>query len=158
MLWNSECHQVRQWLPLLADSDLPLSERTTVERHLRQCSDCRQQLSRTETSLAVLHDVRAARSAQPAGSLWPAIERQLDGIAFRRADSRAGWIPVGALATACAAMLLVGVFGPGFDTLPDTGGIVEEPGAFRASAMTVSERGARYRSSNSPYYSDTDSY
>ena len=79
MIWNSECHQVRQWLPLLAESDLPLSERTAVERHLRQCSDCRQEFSLTETSQAVLHEVRATRSSQTGGSLWPAIERQLEG-------------------------------------------------------------------------------
>ena len=157
MIWNSECHQVRQWLPLLAESDLPLSERTAVERHLRQCSDCRQEFSLTETSQAVLHEVRATRSSQTGSSLWPAIERQLEGIAFRRGDSRSGWIPVGALAAACAAMLLIGVFGPGFDTLPYTGEIVEVDG-LRPQATTVSESGGRYRSSGSPYYSDTDSY
>ena len=157
MIWNSECHQVRQWLPLLAESDLPLSERTAVERHLRQCSDCRGELSLTETSLGVLHEVRTPRRGEPGGSLWPAIERQLDGIAFRRGETRTGWLPVGALAAACAALLLIGVFGPGFDTLPYTGEIVEVPG-FRPSATAVSGSGTRYRSSGSPYYSDTDSY
>lgn len=157
MMWNRECHQVRQWLPLLAESDLPLSERTAVERHLRQCSECREELSLTDTSQGVLHEVRASRSGQATSSLWPAIERQLEGLTFRRGDTRSGWIPVGALAAACAAMLLIGVFGPGFDTLPYTGEIVEH-NDFRGPTTGVSGTGARYRSSGSPYYSDTDSY
>lgn len=157
MIWNN-CHQVRQRLPLLAESDLPVAERTVVERHLLQCPECRRQLSLTGESQAVLHEVRAVRPVEGNASVWPAVERQLAGVPFRQRAERPGWIPVGALTTACAALLFIGVFGPGFDSLPSSIETVEVIDGSGPSAKGVSGRGYEYKPSQSPYFNDTNSY
>lgn len=97
------CRRVAGWLPLLAGAELHGEERRRAQRHLIGCPSCRATLAAHERALAALqslaqHDPAPSRPTvlsltgaapeavptaidsvpAPAGSLWPALARQIE--------------------------------------------------------------------------------
>jgi len=59
------CHDVRELFSTLIDEALDASERRTVDAHLATCAECRRELERLRSTVALLHAVEPART--PAG-------------------------------------------------------------------------------------------
>ena len=59
------CHDVRELFSALIDEALDASERRTVDAHLATCAECRRELERLRSTVALLHAVEPART--PAG-------------------------------------------------------------------------------------------
>ena len=75
---NPRCNWVRDRLPLLAGVELLGAERRRVERHLIGCAQCREHRHALGRALDVLHAAAAEPpTAAEAGSLWPALARQI---------------------------------------------------------------------------------
>ena len=59
------CHDVRELFSALIDEALDASERRTVDAHLATCAECRRELERLRSTVALVHAVEPART--PAG-------------------------------------------------------------------------------------------
>jgi hypothetical protein len=135
MMWNFSCRKTRRLLALSAGSDLEGRECASAQRHLAVCPRCREVWQGLVRSQRVLERV----SAEPApgrlapgvlkpASIWPGIQRHLQTIdAEVLAPDWRGWLPSGALAAACLAIVMV--------ALPDPPGGVNTAGP--DSPMTI---------------------
>jgi hypothetical protein len=140
MIWNLNCRKTRRLLALSADNDFTERPAPEIDRHLAVCPRCRetwqglrngqqalQRLSIARFEEARLEETRleeARAEATRAGgespvserpSLWPGVAQHLRGIDEQSAapDWR-GWLPSGALAAACLAVVVVTVPDPQF--------------------------------------------
>ncbi len=59
------CSQARRWLNLYVDERLSLQRYAALERHMRACSACRQELNFLETLRASVADAEGGRIPQP---------------------------------------------------------------------------------------------
>jgi predicted anti-sigma-YlaC factor YlaD len=122
MSWNMNCRKTRRLLALWAGSDLEQRERQVAERHLAACPGCRDVWLRLAQSQHVLESVRSAplenlEQAVPVrpASVWPWVSRHIRAmhqtVVLNRADSRGAswrdWLPAGAVAAACVAIISV---------------------------------------------------
>jgi anti-sigma factor RsiW len=71
---------VTDHLSAYLDDDLDAATRGQVERHLRSCAACADELGKLRRLVAYAGDV-TAHDAPPARDLWPAIEARLAGAA-----------------------------------------------------------------------------
>ncbi|MBI3865972.1 MAG: zf-HC2 domain-containing protein [Planctomycetia bacterium] len=110
MIWNNECRKARRLLALAADNDLNERDASGVERHLAVCPQCR------EVRKGLLQAQQAFDLARPsaepgnlpAASVWPGVSRHIRAIdAVPAAPGWYDWLPTGALAAACLALLAV---------------------------------------------------
>ena len=114
MIWNLNCRKTRRLLALAAGNDLEERDLSGTQRHLAVCPQCRDVwhgLRRTQQALEQVRSTPAAEKGPPdAGhsSLWPTVARHVRAIDAQaaKADWR-GWLPVGALAAACLAVVMV---------------------------------------------------
>jgi hypothetical protein len=117
MNWNlNNCRKTRRLLALAAGNDLDERELAGAERHLAVCPQCRevwQGLRQTQQALERVRSAAALEQDSPAPtwprpSLWPAVARHVRAIDAQAAkpDWR-GWLPAGALAAACFAVVVV---------------------------------------------------
>jgi anti-sigma factor RsiW len=111
----SSCRWFVARLPLLVGDDLLGPERRVVQRHLVTCDACRARLERLRVSQTALHLVAARPldavpgGAQPGGSLWPELARQIREGRAPRPAGRPRWLaPVAGLAAALLVMALLG--------------------------------------------------
>jgi hypothetical protein len=111
MNWNLNCRKTRRLLALAAGNDLDERELAGAERHLAVCPQCRQVWQGLQQTQQALEQVRAAPMAEsnlPAPSLWPAVARHVRTIDAQAATADwRGWLPAGALAAACLAVVMV---------------------------------------------------
>lgn len=110
MIWKINCRTTRRLLALWAGNDLEERESRRAERHLAVCPPCREAWEQLKRSQRVLDRVRPAPAddARLDVSLWPAVARQVRVIdATSVAPNWRGWLPAGALAAACFAVLMV---------------------------------------------------
>jgi len=110
MMWNLNCRKTRRLLALSAGNDLEERELPGAERHLAVCPRCREVWERLRHSQQVLERVSAAPvedRASPA-SIWPAVARHIRVIDEQTVQTNwRAWLPAGALAAACLAIVLV---------------------------------------------------
>lgn len=97
---TSEHEQTREDLSAYLDGQLSQAERSRVERHLHDCTDCQAELRDLKQTVALLHALPAARL--PRSFLLP-----VSAAPARRMQTR--WVGYGFLraATAVASVLLV---------------------------------------------------
>jgi hypothetical protein len=116
MIWNLDCRKTRRLLALSAGNDVEERDLVGVQRHLAVCPQCREVRQGLEHSQQALERVRAvpvdedagAGSAWPGRSIWPAVARQVRVIDEQAAAPNwRGWLPSGALAAACLAVVMV---------------------------------------------------
>jgi len=108
-MWNLSCRKTRRLLALSAGNDLDERELAQAHRHLAACPHCRIVWQRLKQSQQVLERASAAPAeSERLPSVWPAVARQVRAIDEEpvRADWR-GWLPAGALAAACLAIVLI---------------------------------------------------
>jgi hypothetical protein len=120
MTWNLNCRKTRRLLALSAGNDLEERDQAGAHRHLAVCPHCREVWQGLRRSQQAIEQVRAAPAVEhdattsvwSSTSLWPAVARHIRKIDVQAAalDWR-GWLPAGALAAACLAIVIV--------TLPD---------------------------------------
>lgn len=109
MRWNLKCRRVRKLLALWAGNDLEGAARIEAERHLVLCPCCRDHWSGLQTGQRALERARANPEAGLGHerSVWPAVARQIRALEQPPAAPRwHGWLPAGALAAACLAILM----------------------------------------------------
>jgi predicted anti-sigma-YlaC factor YlaD len=110
MMWNLNCRKTRRLLALSAGNDLEERELPGVERHLAVCPSCRHVWQRLRHSQQVLERVSAApvEDRVAPASIWPAVARHVRIIDEQTTQTNwRGWLPAGALAAACLAVVLV---------------------------------------------------
>jgi hypothetical protein len=116
MIWNLNCRKTRRLLALSAGNDVEERDLAGVQRHLSVCPHCREVWQGLKLSQQALEQVRAAPvdedvgpgSAWPGRSIWPAVARQMPVIDEQAAAPNwRGWLPSGALAAACLAVVMV---------------------------------------------------
>jgi hypothetical protein len=109
MSWNLNCRKVQRLLALWAGNDIDEAGRVEAERHMASCPHCRESWGRLNTGRQALERLRTseAESAPLGASIWPVVERQIRVIDHEAATANwRGWLPVGALAAACVAILV----------------------------------------------------
>src|SRR5215471_3312020 len=120
MIWNNSCRKTRRLLALSAGNDLDERDQALAQRHLAVCPKCREAWQGLQRSQDVLERVCAAPAVDQGkspgwsqGSLWPTVARHLRSIDTQAAapDWR-GWLPAGALAAACLAVVIVSLPDP----------------------------------------------
>lgn len=108
MIWNNECRKTRRLLALWAGNDLEDRDAAGVERHLAVCPQCRevrQGLHRSQLALDAIRPV-AVPESQLESSVWPGVSRHIRSIEGPSvAPGWRVWLPTGALAAACVAMI-----------------------------------------------------
>jgi hypothetical protein len=137
MFWKNECKRVKRLLALDAGQDLNEQERATAWRHAQGCAHCREHLQRVQAGHEALEQVRSATviEGDSVRSVWPGVKAQLRArqplsrrqslwgrlrstplfnaqTVFKaqtgfNAQTINGWLPVGAVAIACLAILVV---------------------------------------------------
>jgi len=116
MIWNLSCRKTRRLLSLAAGNDVEERDLAGAHRHLAACPHCREVWQGLKHSQQALEQVRAAPvhedvvpgSAWPSRSIWPAVARHVRAIDDQAtAPSWRGWLPAGALAAACLAVVMV---------------------------------------------------
>ncbi|MGE5195228.1 MAG: hypothetical protein ACM3U2_22265 [Deltaproteobacteria bacterium] len=116
MNWNLNCRKTRRLLALSAGNDVEERDLAGAQRHLAVCPQCREVWQALRQSQQVLEQVRAAPAegkgsptpGWPAPSLWPTVARHVRAIdAQGAAPDWRGWLPAGALAAACVAVVMV---------------------------------------------------
>lgn len=114
-MWNFSCRKTRRLLALSAGSDHEGRECASVDRHLAVCPQCREVWQGLQRSQRVLERVSAepaagspSSSALKPVSIWPGVRRHLQAIDDEAvAPDWRGWLPSGALAAACLAIVMV---------------------------------------------------
>lgn len=113
MIGKNKCRQVRQLLALEVGQDLIEQDREGVRQHLDECGPCRDHFERVQTGHHVLEQVRTSTAGDSSSfrSMWPEVKarllaRQSRAAVFGR-PALNGWLPIGALAAACIAILVV---------------------------------------------------
>jgi hypothetical protein len=102
------CKQAKEKLALLIGNDLDASEIGNVQRHLGQCTGCREHLQRLSSCLEVLQVPAAGAFRADEESLWPRIAVRLASPnAGQKPHRLSGWGPTLAVAAACTAMFWV---------------------------------------------------
>jgi hypothetical protein len=102
------CKQARGKLALMIGNDLDVSAVGDVQKHLRQCTGCRQHLQQLSSCLEVLQVPAAGVFPAEGESLWPRISVRLAApAAGQRPHRLSGWGPTLAVAASCAAMFWV---------------------------------------------------
>lgn len=128
MNWNLNCRRTRRLLALSADNDFEERQTPETQRHLAICPHCRAAWRGLRQSQQVLEQVRAApvEDQDPAvsgrsqglewpPSIWLGVARHLRVIDEQSsAPNWRGWLPAGALAAACLAVVLVTIPDPRF--------------------------------------------
>ena len=117
MNWNlSNCRKTRRLLALAAGNDLEERDLAGAQRHLAVCPQCREVWQGLRQTQQALERVRSSPMAEqgasaadwPAPSLWPTVARQVRAIDAQAAQANwRGWLPAGALAAACLAIVMV---------------------------------------------------
>lgn len=113
MIGKNSCGHVRQLLALEAGQDLVEQDREGVRQHLDKCAPCRDHFDRVQAGRQVLEQVRAGTTGNGASyrSMWPEVKARLLARQSRAAalgrPAFNGWLPIGALAAACIAILVV---------------------------------------------------
>ena len=113
MIWNLNCRKTRRLLALSAGNDVEERDLAGARRHLAVCPGCREVWQGLQLSQQALEQVRAVPveapgAAWPNRSLWPAVARDLRMIDDQAAAPNwRGWLPAGALAAACLAVVMV---------------------------------------------------
>src|SRR5258708_18616727 len=116
MMWTFSCRQTRRLLALSGGSDVEGPECPNAQRHLAGCPHCREVWKGLQQSQRVLERVSAEPVAGgiapadgwPARSVWPGLARHLQAIDEQAvAPDWRGWLPSGALAAACLAVVMV---------------------------------------------------
>ncbi len=116
MIWNLNCRKTRRLLALSAGNDVEDRDLAGVQRHLAVCPHCREVWQGLKLSQQALEQVRAAPveddvasgPAWPGRSIWPAVARHVRDIDEQAAAPNwRGWLPSGALAAACLAVVMV---------------------------------------------------
>jgi hypothetical protein len=105
-----DCRQAKAEIALKAGGDAVESATATLlESHLAECPRCRTYLAEMTASLEALQ--ASATSLLPSAmtrSLWPRVAARLPQTRPLSASARFNvWVPTAAMATACAAMILV---------------------------------------------------
>ena len=119
MNWNLSCRKVQRLLALWAGNDIDDAGRVEAERHMASCPHCREIWGRLKDGRQAIEHLRSSESesAPLCASMWPSIERHIRVIDHETATSTwRGWLPVGALAAACVAILVALPAGQGPDT------------------------------------------
>src|SRR5579872_1486196 len=119
MTWKLSCRKTRRVLALAAGNDLKMAEHPECERHLALCPSCRETWQRLAHSQKALEQARMSAADEAAGhsslspSVWPSVARHIRAIDEQEsaADWR-GWLPAGALAAACLAVIMVAIPDP----------------------------------------------
>ena len=122
MIWNLNCRRTRHELALSGGNDNYVEERPSprTQRHLAVCPRCRETWQGLRHSQRVLERVSVSpveekQPTESAGvfgpdrsSIWPDVARQLRVIDEEAAAPNwRGWLPAGALAAACLAIIVV---------------------------------------------------
>jgi hypothetical protein len=116
MMCNFSCRKTRRLLALSAGSDAEGPECPNAQRHLAVCPHCREVWKGLQQAQRVLERVSAEPVAGglpraegwPARSVWPGVARHLQTIDEQAvAPGWRGWLPSGALAAACLAVVMV---------------------------------------------------
>jgi predicted anti-sigma-YlaC factor YlaD len=77
-MWNNPCRWARARLPLWSGGELTGLDRRRVERHVLVCPSCRRRLDQMRAALEVLQTAGTWSPVRAeAGSLWPALARQI---------------------------------------------------------------------------------
>jgi len=128
MIWNLNCRKTRRLLALSAGNDMEERELAGVDRHLAVCPQCREVWQGLKLSQQALEQVRAAPTGRAAAggavvpnrSIWPAVARHVRMIEEQAAAPNwRGWLPSGALAAACLAVVIV--------SLPEAPRVADNP-------------------------------
>jgi hypothetical protein len=115
-MWNFSCRKTRRLLALSAGSDAQGPESPNAQRHLAVCPRCREVWKGLQQAQRVLERVSAEPVAGglsraegwPAPSVWSGVARHLPIIDEQAvAPDWRGWLPSGALAAACLAIVMV---------------------------------------------------
>ena len=114
MMWNSKCRKFRIDLALLAGNDLEGAARLAAERHAVTCPECRDYWQSLSSSQQLLERVRAEEVQRVQeitsgeDSVWSDVCRQIRVIDERHQfGTWRGWLPTGALAAACLAVVVI---------------------------------------------------
>jgi hypothetical protein len=125
------CKQAKEKLALLIGNDLDASEVGEVQKHLGQCTGCRQHLQRLSSCLEVLQVPAAGAFRAEEESLWPRISVRLASPSAGQKPHRlSGWGPTLAVAAACSLMFWVASYQFGGNPLPTfsaPGGPIVQP-------------------------------
>lgn len=149
MIWNNNCRSVRRSLALWAGNDLEEREQAEVERHLAVCPRCREVRGGLDESQRAVEQARLASGAiadaavRPGSSVWPSVARHLPVIDDQSvAAGWRHWLPTGALAAACLAVILALV-----PELQQGAGLAENDAAamFDAAPAAFNQGAGRFR-------------
>ena len=112
MMLKSECGRVQELLALSVGQDVSDEDRVETRLHMARCAACREYHVRVRAGYQVLEQVRVGTAAghpyASSPSLWPEVRARLLARRTRpAAQAFNAWLPVGALAAACLALLVV---------------------------------------------------
>ncbi len=116
MRWR--CVGMRKQLALLVGDDLPERNKRLVELHLSGCPDCQGYLASLRRARAAMLVCEEATGITR--SLWPALERRLEGAAAAP-SVRAAWAPYATLVAAAAVLALLVWNRPSLSRQPHVG-------------------------------------
>jgi anti-sigma factor RsiW len=101
------CSSARRKIALLVGDDLPGGETSAVEQHLRRCPACREYFTDLTRAREAMLDTAVPDRVLAHRPLWPALCHRLDSGPAATGSRVSGWLPVGALAAASLAIILV---------------------------------------------------
>jgi len=122
MIWKRKCHRTRALLALWVGRDLHDDAETGVRQHLAECQCCRRHWQGLQAGQRVLEQSRCLprEIGSNTGSLWPALRarmRSQQQNSMRPANWQRfnAWLPVGALAAACLAIVFAAQTNPPYN-------------------------------------------
>lgn len=99
------CRVCKRKLTLYALGELSSAQRRDVEKHLEQCSRCRQQFRELERLAELLLPVSTTTRGR---DLWPAVAARIEAQQRQEEPTRRrAWRPLAAAAGAVAAVVLI---------------------------------------------------
>jgi hypothetical protein len=123
MIWKRKCHRTRALLALWVGRDLHDDAQTTVRQHLAECPCCRRHWQGLQSGQWALEQSRSLprETTGNTDSLWPVLHarmRSQQQNAMRPANWQRmnAWLPVGALAAACLAIVFAAQTSPPYNS------------------------------------------
>ena len=118
-------------MALSAGNDLAELDVPAAERHLAVCPRCRGAWERLKQSQQALERVSAPLERGKPASLWPGVARHIRVIDEQVvAPNWRSWLPAGALAAACLAVVLVAIPDVGAPNNGSSAVIISHPAAY----------------------------
>lgn len=119
MIWKSKCQRIQTLLALWVGRDLDERGEQEAKRHIAECPHCRAHWQKLQAGQHALEQAKSTPAfvnerAEP--SLWGRVHAEISARKeLSERQTAYGWLPVGALAAACLALMVLAQNSPPFD-------------------------------------------